>query len=47
MYCSNKPGLGIIPNYDVLGNPVMHLFDRSSIFNLILIYFKTKMKKEE
>ena len=28
MYCSNKPGLGIIPNYDVLGNPVMHLFDR-------------------
>ena len=28
MYCSNKPGLGIIPNYEVLGNPVMHLFDR-------------------
>ena len=25
---SNKPGLGIIPNYEVLGNPVMHLFDR-------------------
>ena len=28
MYCSNKPGLGISPNYEVLGNPVMHLFDR-------------------
>jgi L-alanine-DL-glutamate epimerase-like enolase superfamily enzyme len=29
MYCSNKPGLGVIPNYEVLGNPVLHLHDRS------------------
>ena len=29
MYCSNKPGLGIIPNYEVLGSPVLHLHDRT------------------
>jgi len=29
MYCSNKPGLGVIPNYEVLGNPVLHLHDRT------------------
>ena len=27
MYCSENPGLGIIPNHKELGNPVLHFFD--------------------